>query len=183
MKVFKVVLAAASIVSGVLIAGCDGNTPSSSLQVSENAVESLNRGGGTAFSWSEPIEFTLSPEDCPNISTVINGSGTIHYVVRVTVTGNGKLKLSLTENSRGTASGLDGSQYVFNYASALRNIEPDFESFPITIDIIDHFNLLGRNGAGNLSSWFKGTFILLDEETFVPQGSVQVRGNPSCDPI
>jgi hypothetical protein len=181
MKFFRSICVLAVIALSAL-SGCNEH-PAVSPAEGTNPESPLNRGGGTAFSWSEPIEFTLTPEDCPNITTVITGSGWIRRTARVTVTANGTLKLSLTETSRGTAAGLDGSQYVFNYASALRNIEPDFETFPITLDIIDHFNLNGRNGAPHVSSWFKGTFRLLDEETFEPLGTIRVHGEPACDPI
>jgi hypothetical protein len=122
----------------------------------------------------DPVEFTLPAGPLCGLTSEVTGTGEFHTVIRVSQS-NGVTKVVMNLSAHGTASGADGSQYVFNYAN-LQEVTED------VIDIVDHFNLIGQGGTPDLKVYLRGTF----QATFPfdPIGDPVIRG-PSilCDPI
>ena len=62
-----------------------------------------------------PVQFTLSAALC-GLPTDVTGTGVFHAVTRVSQSNTGEWKVVLNLSAHGTASGTDGSTYVFDYA-------------------------------------------------------------------
>jgi hypothetical protein len=124
---------------------------------------------------TDPVTFTLSAGPPCGLTTNVTGTGEFHTVIRVSQSKSG-VKVEFNLSARGTASGEDGSRYVFNYANSQELVNPD------VIDIVDHFNLIGQGKTPDLKVYLRGTF----QSTF-PFGPIDdpvIRGPSfSCDPI
>ena len=129
-----------------------------------------------------PYAFTLTPEQCPALTSTITGSG--EYFVRTTtrVDKNGVTHINQNNVTNGTATDAEGTTYRFTYHNNQRVTIPP-GGFPQQVNVTDHFNLVGAGGAQSLHVGFtiRLTFAAPGEEPSVEE--VSVRGNPSCDPI
>ena len=130
-----------------------------------------------------PVEFTLEPGPPCGLTTRVHATGVFHTVVRVSQSKSGVWKVVLNLSAHGTASGEDGSQYVFNYANLNEFVDPvDPTTLSPVIDIVDHFNLLGQGNTPDLKVYLRGTFNAAPP--FDPIGNPVIRGPSfSCDPI
>jgi len=83
----------------------------------------------------------------------------------------------------GTATGTDGTSYVFNYAFNLQlsgaNSADPFATTTGVATIVDHFNLLGQAGAPSMKVSFRETFDFTNNRLV----SFTSKGDPECDPI
>ena len=129
-----------------------------------------------------PVTFTLPAGPLCGLTTDVTGTGVFHTVMRASQSKSGVWRVTFTQNAHGTASGADGSRYVFNYANAGEWVNPaDPTTLPPVIEIIDHFNLLGQGKTQNLKVFLKGKF---NSTTFEPIDDPVVRGpDIFCDPI
>jgi hypothetical protein len=129
-----------------------------------------------------PFAFTLTPAQCPDLATTVSGSGT--YFVRTTTRVDKQGVTHIVQNNvtNGTATDAEGNTYRFNYHNNQQITIPPGE-FPTTINISDHFNLVGAGGLNDLHVGFtiRLTFAAEGEEPTVEE--ISVRGNPACDPI
>jgi len=130
-----------------------------------------------------PVSFTIPGGTCGLTSTV-TGDGVFHAVNRASQSKTGEWTVAFNWDAHGTASGADGSQYRFNYAVAGKWISPvSPTTFPVVIDIVDHFNLIGQGQTPDLRVFLQGQF-LFDGVTITPVGNPVIRGAPyTCDPI
>ena len=130
----------------------------------------------------DPVQFTLPAGPLCGLTTDVTGVGEFHTVVRASQSKSGVWKVTFTQSAHGTASGADGSQYVFNYANAGEWVDPvDPNTLPPVIEIIDHFNLLGQGKTQDLKVYLRGKF---NSTTFEPIDNPVVRGpDIFCDPI
>ena len=130
---------------------------------------------------TSPVQFTLDGDLC-GLPTDVTGTGTFHTVIRVSQSKKGEWKVEFNLSASGTASGTDGSTYVFNYANAQSFVDPvDPFTVPPVIHLVDHFNLLGQGKTPNLKVYLRGDFT---SDTFQPVGDAVVRGpDIFCDPI
>ena len=130
---------------------------------------------------TSPVTFTLSGALC-GLPTDVTGTGVFHTVVRVSESKKGELKVEFNLSAHGTASGTDGSTYVFNYANLQTFVDPvDPNTVPPVLTLVDHFNLLGQGKTPNLKVYLRGQFT---SDTFQPVGDAVVRGpDIFCDPI
>ena len=124
---------------------------------------------------TDPVTFTLLAGPPCGLTTDVTGTGEFHTVIRV-LQSKGVSRVEFNLSARGTASGEDGSRYVFNYANSQELVNPD------VIDIVDHFNLIGQGKTPDLKVYIHGTFQAVPP--FAPIGNPVVRGPSfSCDPI
>lgn len=124
---------------------------------------------------TDPVTFTLPAGPPCGLTTEVTGTGEFHTVIRVS-SKSGVQTVVMNLSAHGTASGADGSQYVFNYAN--------LQEFPNaeTIDIVDHFNLIGQGKTQDLKVYLRGTFQATPP--FDPIGNPVIRGpSIACDPI
>jgi hypothetical protein len=130
----------------------------------------------------DPVQFTLPAGPLCGLTTDVTGTGEFHTVVRASQSKSGVWTVTFTQNAHGTASGADGSRYVFNYSNAGEWVNPvDPNTLPPVIDIIDHFNLLGQGNTPDLKVYIRGK---LNSTTFEPIDDPVVRGpDIFCDPI
>jgi len=128
-----------------------------------------------------PVTFTLSGALC-GLPTDVTGTGVFHTVARVSESKKGELKVEFNLSAHGTASGTDGSTYVFNYSNTAAWVDPvDVNTPTPVIEIVDHFNLLGQGKTPNLKVYLRGRFT---SDTFEPIDDPVVRGpDIFCDPI
>src|SRR4051794_7725011 len=112
-----------------------------------------------------PIQFTLSAALC-NLPTDVTGTGVLHAVKRVSQSKTGELIVVLNLSAHGTASGTDGSTYVFDYAGTQDWVDPvSPNTDPLVVDIVDHFNLLGQGKTPDVRVYLRGKFTY---PAFVP---------------
>ena len=122
----------------------------------------------------DPVTFTLPAGPLCGLTTEVTGTGEFHTVIRVQ-SKSGVQTVVMNLSAHGTASGADGSQYVFNYAN-LQEVDAD------VIDIVDHFNLVGQGKTQDLKVYLRGTFQATPP--FDPIGNPVIRGpSIACDPI
>jgi len=128
-----------------------------------------------------PVQFTISGALC-NLPTDVTGTGVFHAVTRASQSKTGEWKVVLNLTAHGTASGTDGSTYVFDYAGTQAWVDPvNPTTPPLVVDIVDHFNLLGQGNTPDLKVYIRGK---LNSTTFEPIDDPVVRGpDIFCDPI
>lgn len=127
-----------------------------------------------------PVTFTIAGGTC-GLATTVTGSGVFHIVARSVQTGTGAWHVSFSYNAHGTATGADGSRYVFNYAINARSVNPTGPNDVATLDLVDHFNLIGQGKTPDMKIYFRGRF-LYDGVNITPVDAV-IRGELLCDPI
>ena len=164
------------------LAGCADSGPSAPnapLADASPAPARARASGAVENHWT-PVTFTIPGGTC-GLTTTVTGTGIFHIVTRSTQSGNGDWHVSFSWSAHGTATGEDGSTYRFNYAINAKSVDPTGPDDLVTIELIDHFNLLGQRGAPDLKIFLKGTF---EYPAFVPIGDATIRGpGIFCDPI
>lgn len=128
-----------------------------------------------------PVQFTLSAALC-GLPADVTGAGVLHAVTRASQSKTGEWNVVLNLTARGTASGTDGSTYVFDYAGLQTWVDPvNPTTAPSVVDIVDHFNLLGQGNAPDVKVYLRGKFTY---PLFEPVDNPVVRGPDIwCDPI
>jgi len=136
--------------------------------------------GGATVARSE-VGFTIPAGTC-GMTTNVTGTGVFQSVARVLENGGGKVRFAFNETAHGTATGEDGSTYVFSYTANYEVVEVlDPSGLPVVIDIVDHFNLLGQHGAPDSKVYFHGQFQYDGTLPLTPVGTPTVRGDLACD--
>jgi hypothetical protein len=132
-----------------------------------------------------PFEFTMTPEQCPDIDTTISGSGAYHTWISEIPLTNGGTGLRVSSTANGYATDSEGNVYTYSYGNYVRGTIPP--AGPAVFAQFDFFNLSGEGSAGGLAvAW---TAILYFTETLPGEGPPDdmqlfpIRGNPNCDPI
>jgi hypothetical protein len=164
----------------VLLAGCaDSATPTAPVRAPESAAlqKITNQTDISRFD----VSFTIPAGTC-GLSTTVTATGVYQALGRVSQTSDGEPRVGITEVAHGTASGADGSQYRFNYV-ANYDILPDATTFPLTLDLVDHFNLIGQGGAPDIKVYLRGLFLYDGSLPVIPIGSPEIRGDLNCDPL
>ena len=130
---------------------------------------------------TSPVQFTLDGDLC-GLPTDVTGTGTFHTVIRVSQSKQGEWKVEFNLSASGTASGTDGSTYVFDYAGLQTWVDPvNPTTAPSVVDIVDHFNLLGQGKTPDVKVYLRGKFTF---PLFEPVDNPVVRGPDIwCDPI
>jgi hypothetical protein len=135
--------------------------------------------GGGSSSVTVPITFDLwgpgtgGPIICSQLASgqVVHGTG----VATFSVTPSGGLHSVIN----GTATDNAGGSWVFNYAQNARPLGSDG-----SVQVTDHFNLVGGGSSVRLHSHFVAGFTSSDLETADILYVTQVHGDPFfCDPI
>ena len=130
-----------------------------------------------------PVTFSIPGGTCGLTSTV-TATGVYHLLNRVSETPSGGLRIAFSETAHGTATGADGSQYRFNYAANYQVLDVDDPTtFPVVLDLVDHFNLIGQGQAPDVRVFLKGQFLFDGTLPLIPIGDPVIRGGLTCDPI
>ena len=118
------------------------------------------------------ITFDLSSDTCSQLpaGTVIHGEGTVLFEASP----NGGLHHVIM----GTATDRNGGFWRFNYAQDIRPLGGG------SVEVTDHFNLVGSGSPIKLHSHFVGDFSSSDLENAEFVTFKQIHGDPfGCDPI
>jgi len=164
------------------LAGCADSGPvaPSPALADASAAPAQAKGSAVTENFWTPVTFTIPGGTC-GLTTTVTGSGLFHIVTRSTQSGNGQWHVSFSWSAHGTATGEDGSTYRFNYAINAKSVDPTGPGDLAVIELVDHFNLLGQQGAPDLKIFLKGAF---EYPAFAPVGNVTIRGpGIFCDPI
>jgi hypothetical protein len=170
------------LVTAMTVAGCADSGPVAPNRELIDAVGSatLAKSSGVTDNLWIPVSFTIAGGTC-GLTATVTGNGVFHIVARSTQTGTGAWHVSFSWNAHGTATGSDGSSYRFNYAITAKSVAPTGPGDLATIDVVDHFNLLGQGKTPDLKVYIRGTFLF---PAFTPIGNPVVRGpGIFCDPI
>jgi hypothetical protein len=135
---------------------------------------------GVSDNLTIPVSFTIPGGTC-GLESTVTGTGVFHIVTRTTQDGTGAWHVSFSWNAHGTATGEDGSTYIFNYAINAKSVDPSGADDLVEIVLVDHFNLQGQGNTPDLRVYLRGTF---EFATFTPIGDAVIRGpGIFCDPI
>ena len=163
----------------VMLAGCADS-------VAPPTAPALAPGGpdlAKATVTQSDVIFILEAGTC-GLTTKVTGTGVFHSVARVSEIGGGEVRVTFSESAHGTATGEDGSRYRFNYAANYEVTEVlDPSGLPVVLDLVDHFNLVGQNGAPDVKVFLHGQFLFDGSLPLTPIGNPTIRGGVDCDPL
>jgi hypothetical protein len=170
-----------SLAAALTLTGCadSGSPPTAPVRapVTPALEKTTNQTDISRFD----VSFTIPAGTC-GLSTTVTATGVYQVVGRVSETSAGEPRVGITESAHGTATGEDGSQYRFNYV-ANYSIVSDPSTFPLTLDLVDHFNLIGQGGAPDIKVYLRGLFLYDGSLPVTPIGAPEIRGDLNCDPL
>lgn len=160
------------------IAACDDGAP---LPAGPSPETGLAFASANATQTSrEPLTFTLTPETCPQLATVVTGTGESHVVVHQSPDASGGVHFIFSNTVKGTAVGEDGSTWKFSYQ--LNEHDTKEAEPPFTVAFVDKFLLLGDGGAPNIKVKIYNQFVVNPDGSFTDL-KIRIRGEPGCDAI
>jgi hypothetical protein len=167
----------------VMLAGCADSVSPPTSPVAAPGAASLAKGitNETTVSRFE-VGFVIPAGSC-GLTTTVTATGEYHSLTRISQK-DGEWRIGVSESSHGTATGEDGSQYRWNYAAnyTVPNTTPPVTP-PVVLNLVDHFNLLGQNGAPDIKVFLKGQFLYEGTLPLTPIGDPVIRGGVECDPL
>jgi hypothetical protein len=129
-----------------------------------------------------PVSFTL--KGCSMLPTglIVYGSGESFLVVNSRVDQSGVTYIEQNNLVTGKAIDSNGATYLFNYFDhASFQIPPS--GFPFTLDLTDHFNLVGNGQANQYQVHFVARVTFYSPTSVTIQG-INIHGDPmTCDAI
>lgn len=145
----------------------------------------LAAAGGVAANPHEersPVEFTLTPAQCPQLQVTVTGMGERVVVTNEWTDRNGVTHRAIDDRAQGTATDDAGGTYRFKYHARTKVLIPP-GTYPQVHRVIDHFRLNGKGSADNLRVAFLIilTFTGPDQEPIITP--LFERGDHNCDPI
>ena len=167
----------------VMLAGCADSAapPTAPARAPESAA--LAKGSGVANVSRFDVTFTIPAGTC-GLTTTVTGTGVYQSLSRVQQTKDGEWRVGYTETAHGTATGEDGSRYRFNYAAAYKVLDVEEPgTFPMVLDLVDHFNLIGQGDAPDIKVYLHGQFLYEGTLPLTPIGAPVIRGDLACDPL
>ena len=170
-----------ALAAAFMLTGCADSGPAAPIAppLRASSAPAPAKTSGAVENYWAPVSFTIPGGTC-GLATTVTGTGVFHVVTRSTQSGNGAWHVGFSWSAHGTATGEDGSTYRFNYAANAKSVEPTGPDDLATIELIDHFNLLGQGKTPDLRVFLRGTF---EYPSFSPIDAV-IRGpGISCDPI
>ena len=170
-----------SVLTAMTVAACADAGPVAPNRELIDAAgpATLAKGAGAADVMKVDVTFTMPGGTC-GLTTTVTATGVYNIVTRESEGPTGELRLNLNESAHGTGTGADGSRYRFSYAA---NYSFDPTIFPILLDLVDHFNLLGQGGAPDVKVYLRGQFLFDGSLPLIPVGDPVIRGGVACDPI
>ena len=164
----------------LVVASCDDGAPLPAGPSVQPAARTAFASANATQTFREPLTFTLTPATCPELSTVVTGTGESHVVIHESPDASGGVHFSFSNTVKGTAVGEDGSTWKFSYQlnqRSTKEAEP-----PFTIAFVDKFLLLGDGGAPNIKVKIYDEFVVNADGSFTDL-KVRIRGEPGCDAI
>jgi hypothetical protein len=174
-----------AMVASIVVAGCGDSGPLSPDAAPGTRIPapSAAKGSGGVARSTTPISFTLAAGSC-GLTTDVHATGEMKTITHLQTTNTGEVRLWFNWSAHGTAVGDDGSRYVFNYAANFKAVELTGTGAPLVIDVVDHFNLIGRGQAPDVKVFLHGLFALNAQGRPVALEGATVRGaDITCDPI
>jgi len=162
------------------VAACDDGAPVPVGPSSQPGTGVAFASANATQTFREPLTFTLTPETCPQLTTVVTGTGESHVVVHESADGSGGVHFSFSNTVKGTAVGEDGSTWKFSYQ--LNEHDTKEAEPPFTVAFVDKFLLLGDGGAPNIKVKIYNQFVVNPDGSFTDL-KVRIRGEPGCDAI
>ncbi|HUQ80488.1 MAG TPA: hypothetical protein VM076_05110 [Gemmatimonadaceae bacterium] len=92
------------------------------------------------------------------LRTRVDGSGVLRLITKAVENGSGTAQVTISITASGTATGTDGSIYIWSYARSLRASQAT--GLPTTFRIADQFDLMERDGASSYKVAFHLTVAL-----------------------
>ena len=139
-----------------------------------------NPNKDSTFAGSAPIEAVVSASTCSETAIDITLTGTVQFMFHLSFNAQGAGQFSISQAIHGTGVGTDGSTYSFNYHQTLSG---PFTADPLTLSVVDHFNLVGNGGANRIHTFFTGTFTFVGDQV-VDFNIDHAIGDPEhCDPL
>jgi hypothetical protein len=124
----------------------------------------------------DPVEFTMTPEQCPVLQSTLNGVGEYNNIVNVRQTRLGISVYTVDSTATGTATDTAGGMYTFYYRNVGTAIViPGLGEF---VRFTDHFELQGTGTAAGMTLDFEAAITPWSFTTFNESGAP-----PECDPI
>nr|MBA3260754.1 hypothetical protein [Gemmatimonadales bacterium] len=145
-----------------------------------SAPPALAASPNASVHFLEPVNFELTPETCPELSTTVTGTGTLRGTVHLSPDGSGGLHFHVNTSAQGTATGADGSSYRFSYNNNTQTTKEPVP--PFEVRTVDKFRLNGQGSTPDLFVKQYYHFILNPDDSFTDI-RVRVRGDPACDAI
>ena len=168
-----------TLITAMTVVGCAGTDPVAPNREPIDVVGPATLAKGGADVEKVDVTFTMPAGTC-GLTTTVTATGVYNIVTRESRGPTGELRLYLNEAAHGTGTGADGSRYRFSYAA---NYSFDPTTFPVVLDLIDHFNLLGQGGAPDVKVYLRGQFLFDGSLPLIPVGDPVIRGGVACDPI
>lgn len=136
-----------------------------------------------------PVSFTIDPANCPDIESMVTGTGIWREVVNVREGKDGLTHVVYTATASGTAVDATGTTYRFTYANHQMYAVPD-DGSPFEVRMNDQFNLVGAGGANQIHVGFVAILTVTSPGDFgsasfefINQRGYDGPGFPPCDPI
>jgi hypothetical protein len=128
-----------------------------------------------------PFTFTFPAGSC-GLTTEVTVVGELREMTHTTVIAGETYPIAFHETAHGTATGADGSRYVFNYVGNRRRV--DFTGArPFEVRWVDHFHLVGQGTTPDVRTFFNTYFRANADGSRTTYRDV-VLGNPGeCDPL
>jgi hypothetical protein len=167
--------------AGSLVLACTDQAPTEASTAPTDATPAF-ASANASETFSFPLTFELTPEQCPSISTTISGSGIFRGVAHVSPQGkSGLFNFSFHESFTGQATGADGSTYRASYNNQYRDSgEPEP---PFIATVVDKFLLIGHGSTPDVKVHFRVTFRVNEDES-VTLIDFASHGDPiECDAI
>jgi hypothetical protein len=140
---------------------------------------------------TNPRDFVLSSEQCPNLATgtTLTGSGIERVIETVRTNASGVTTIINATHTHGTTTDQDGNVYVFDYSNEFRVSNTLASPDVFTGLMTDHFSNSGR-GPAKLNSGFVAN-VTTDFTTFFTFDPISSFGDPlnfddgsaRCDPL
>ena len=177
------VATAVALVAAMTLAGCADPVAPRAASSDALAAPGLASSSSVADRVTFDVAFTIPGGTC-GLAATVTGTGTFQMINRASQSREGEWRIGFNWSSHGTATGADGSQYRFDYAANGKWVDvTDPTALPVEIELVDHFNLVGRGGTPDLKVFLHGRF-LFDGVDITPIGDPVVRGaDVECDPI
>src|SRR5215210_3570749 len=132
----------AALAAFITLAACAEPTGLRATRPAVLEAPSLAKASTVANRVTFDVTFAIPGGTCGLASTV-TGTGVFQMVNRVSQSRTGEWRVGFNWSAHGTATGADGSQYQFNYTASGKWLDVvDHTVLPVTIELVDHFNLI-----------------------------------------
>jgi predicted small lipoprotein YifL len=128
------------------------------------------------------VSFVIPAGTC-GLTTEVTGTGELRMVFRITQSGNGEYHVGINTTAKGTATGADGSRYLFNYLGNGRYFDYTGDA-PFHLYFVDDFLVIGQGSAPDVRVFFNAVIQIEADNSYSIVSAKVNRGDPlNCDKI